>query len=256
MEVQVTLTVVEGVDEGLSVRLENPQAMIGRKDCDLTLHDRKVSHQHAALEISGDEVKIIDLESRNGILVNGKKVSRARLSNLDEIRMGFTKIKVLIVEDLNAFKNRNSPDEVNRTVTEPKAREPRRRDIHSMIDDELKRFSKWDLSPETESMEEPEISHRGCVLEVLEGPDAGKRIRIEKSGTTLGRGKADISFGDSDISRIHATIDIYGKGHAVIRDLGSTNGTYVNKKKITEAKLADGDRIQLGGTLCRFVVEE
>jgi pSer/pThr/pTyr-binding forkhead associated (FHA) protein len=244
MEVQVTLTVVEGVDHGLSVKLEKEQSIIGRKGCDLILNDRKISQQHAAIEISGGEVTIIDLESRNGVVVNGKKVSHVVLSNLDEIQLGFTKIKVLIVEDLKAFKSRNAPRK-----TPPNSP---RRDIGSMIDDELKQFSKWDLGSEPEA----DVSRHGFLLEVLEGPDAGRRIRLEKEETTLGRGKADISFRDSDVSRVHATIDVLGKGNAVIRDLGSTNGVYVNKKKVSEARLSNGDQIQLGGTLCRFVVED
>ncbi len=257
-EVQVTLTVVEGDDKGVSVRLEKPQTILGRKEADLPLRDRKVSHQHAAIEISGQEVSIVDLESRNGVIVNGKKVSRIRLSNLDEIQLGLTKIKVLIVESLDAFKSRNvQPQAAPKRHAAAPDPSGSKRDIASMIDDELKRFSKWDLASEPGvSKEDSGIVRHGYLLEVLEGPDAGKRIRLEKEGTTIGRGKADISFQDSDISRLHATIEIIGKGHVVIRDLGSTNGTYVNRKRVTEARLHNGDKVALGATLLRFVHEE
>lgn len=259
-EVQVTLTVIEGDDKGNSVRLSEEQTIIGRKDCDLVLNDRKVSHQHAAIEISGSEVTIVDLESRNGIYVNGKKVSRVRLSNLDELQVGLSKVRVLIVDDLANFKKRNvKPPQHDKT--EPSQIQSKgkagRRDIGSMINDELKQFSKWDVGVDPEpSGSESDISGYGFLLEVLEGPDAGKQFRVQREATTLGRGKADVPFRDSDISRVHATIDVFGKGHAVIRDLGSTNGTFVNKKRISEVRLKDGDRVQVGGTLLRFVIED
>ncbi|MFH1262085.1 MAG: FHA domain-containing protein [Pseudomonadota bacterium] len=256
-EIQVTITVLEGEDEGFSVKLKNPRSIIGRRGADIALRDRKISQQHAAIEISGSEVTIIDLESRNGITVNGKDVKHARLANLDEIQLGFSRLRVLIVEDLASFRDLNAAAAPVRPPKTTKDPDPTiaRRDIGSMIDDELKRFSKWDLPPASSTTEEGKVTGEGYVLEILEGPDAGKRFRLERKGTTLGRGKADISFQDADISRLHASIDIYGKGNVVLRDLGSTNGTLVNKKRVSETRLSNGDRIQLGGTLCRFVVE-
>ncbi len=246
-EVKVTLTVIEGEDEGLSVDLTKPRTTIGRRGTDLLLTDKKVSTRHAAIEIVGSTVTISDTESRNGVFVNGKQASDSPLKNLDEVQIGFTKLKVLIVENLDSFRTHNlGPGELDE-------RTRKRTDIGSMIDNELKRASKLDVSsPRRERS--TGVAKYAYGLEVIKGPDEGKRITIEKETTILGRGKVDLPLRDRDVSRLHAAIEIKSRGKVIIRDLGSTNGTYVNRKKITEATLSTNDRIQIGSTLCRLVL--
>lgn len=253
LEVKVTVTVIEGLDQGASIQMQKSKITIGRRKADLILTDKKVSNLHAAIGISGREVVIEDLESRNGVLVNGKKVERTILFNLDEVELGLTKLKVFIVDDLATFKNRNlshlSEGEDFNEASEDD-------DIASMIDDELSRFSKWDLASSPESIPLGRL-HSGFAygIEVLKGPDIGKKVWLEKEFSTLGRGDSDIAFRDGDVSRLHAVIEVIAKGRVVIRDLGSTNGTWVNRRKIVETELHHNDRIQVGGTLCKFVLE-
>jgi pSer/pThr/pTyr-binding forkhead associated (FHA) protein len=65
----------------------------------------------------------------------------------------------------------------------------------------------------------------------------------------------DITLLDEGISREHALVlfDEDGLGY-VIEDLQSTNGTKVNGKRVRSASLAEGDKIQIGQTLFRFVL--
>lgn len=56
---------------------------------------------------------------------------------------------------------------------------------------------------------------------------------------------SDIQLDDPAASLTHAIIDKEG-GDFILRDLGSTNGTFLNKKKITESELAPGDVIMIG----------
>lgn len=246
-EIQVTLTIVAGDDVGMSTQIKGERTVIGRRKADIALRDKKVSNQHAVVEVSGSEVRIKDLDSRNGILLNGKPVRDALLNNLDEIQLGLTKIKVLIVADLSAFRTRNIPSDEH----EAESKKAAPRNIGSMIDDELKRFSKWDLSSSAEGL--PAGVRVQFGLEVISGPEAGRRIPIEKNSVTLGRAKADIVFHDGDVSRLHASIEIGSQGLVIVRDLGSTNGTWVNSKQVSEARLVPNDEIQLGGTVCRLV---
>jgi len=68
---------------------------------------------------------------------------------------------------------------------------------------------------------------------------AGRPVRI-------GRGEeADIRLDDEGISRLHCSLEARG-AQAVLRDLGSQNGTYVGGDRIQERVLADGDRVQIG----------
>lgn len=87
-------------------------------------------------------------------------------------------------------------------------------------------------------------------------PQAGIGQPFEISGRTLsvGRDNADISLSDDSVSRRHATIAWNGTTH-VVTDLSSTNGTYVNEKRITEHGLTVGDRIRFGNQLLKYLAQ-
>ena len=70
--------------------LDGPTASLGRsKDCDCVLDDPNISRKHAELRRSGQgDWQIVDLGSTNGVKVNGRRVSSARLSPGDEITLG------------------------------------------------------------------------------------------------------------------------------------------------------------------------
>jgi pSer/pThr/pTyr-binding forkhead associated (FHA) protein len=72
-------------------------------------------------------------------------------------------------------------------------------------------------------------------------------LTLPHSGTVvLGRSQgAHLRLGDPDTSRRHAEIAC-APGHFVVRDLGSTNGTWVNGKRVPEHTLKPGDRIEIG----------
>ncbi|MGH7360018.1 MAG: FHA domain-containing protein [Candidatus Methylomirabilales bacterium] len=60
---------------------------------------------------------------------------------------------------------------------------------------------------------------------------------------------------DTTVSRRHAALDVEGAAFR-LRDLGSTNGTLLNGKKIERSAIRHGDRFQVGNTTLQFVVEE
>ncbi len=79
----------------------------------------------------------------------------------------------------------------------------------------------------------------------------GTSYPLTRSHTRLGRGQgADIQVEDSGVSRAHAEVTLGLP--VVIRDLGSTNGTLVDGRRVTEAPLHDGARIQLGSTVVTY----
>ena len=84
----------------------------------------------------------------------------------------------------------------------------------------------------------------------------GDRYPLLGAITVIGRdGVADIVLDDPGISRQHAEVRITNDGpHLVgsIRDLGSTNGTFVEGHRITSQRLADGDRVTVGRTSFTF----
>ena len=85
-----------------------------------------------------------------------------------------------------------------------------------------------------------------ALLVVKRGPNAGSRFLLDKDLTTAGRHpESDIFLDDVTVSRRHAEFHREGGGFAV-RDVGSLNGTYLNRERIEQAPLANGDEVQIG----------
>ncbi len=88
---EVFLTVIEGPDKGLSIKLEVREILIGRgKECDLFLTDTLVSRKHARIYREGDGYYLQDLKSTNGTYLNGIKLGLAEkpLLSGDKIKIG------------------------------------------------------------------------------------------------------------------------------------------------------------------------
>ena len=90
---------------------------------------------------------------------------------------------------------------------------------------------------------------RAPRLEVpVTGGTPGRTVALATAVSVLGRGQeADVQVADTAVSRRHAELRLQPDGVRVV-DLGSTNGTRVNGRPVTEALLRDGDRLQVGST--------
>jgi hypothetical protein len=74
--------------------LDGRQIVLGRsRDCDIQLADPNVSRRHAELRQEGESYWIVDLDSTNGIEVNGRRVKRAKLSDGDTFTLGSTDVR-------------------------------------------------------------------------------------------------------------------------------------------------------------------
>jgi pSer/pThr/pTyr-binding forkhead associated (FHA) protein len=92
-------------------------------------------------------------------------------------------------------------------------------------------------------------------LEILNGGFEGMTYDLAEGEVVIGRNPTtQITLLDEGISREHALVhfDEDAPGY-VIEDLASTNGTKVNGKRVRSAALTEGDEIQIGQTLFRFV---
>jgi pSer/pThr/pTyr-binding forkhead associated (FHA) protein len=85
------------------------------------------------------------------------------------------------------------------------------------------------------------------LLVVTRGAIAGSRFVLDAPRTTLGRHPdSDIFLDDVTVSRRHAEVRRDDSGNYVARDVGSLNGTYLNRTRVDEAELRDGDELQIG----------
>jgi len=96
------------------------------------------------------------------------------------------------------------------------------------------------------AVESVELSAGAGSLVVRRGPNAGSRYLLDQAVTTIGRDPGSTIFlDDVTVSRRHAEVVIDSDGYAV-RDVGSLNGTYVNRERVERAGLANGDELQIG----------
>lgn len=85
-----------------------------------------------------------------------------------------------------------------------------------------------------------------ALLVVLRGPNTGARFLLDDDEVSSGRHPdSDIFLDDVTVSRKHATFTRVD-GRFVVRDVGSLNGTYVNRERIDESVLTTGDEVQIG----------
>lgn len=108
------------------------------------------------------------------------------------------------------------------------------------FDDELPR-----LSPEDQRTVDA-LRPGTALLIVLRGPNTGARFLLDADQVTSGRHPhSDIFLDDVTVSRKHAQFVKEGDGY-LVRDVGSLNGTYVNRQRIDETVLTQGDEVQIG----------
>lgn len=91
-----------------------------------------------------------------------------------------------------------------------------------------------------------------CLV-VIYGPLLARRFMLDRAEQTIGRADdAEIRVDDDAASRAHARIVVSGR-RAKLLDLGSTNGTFVNEQAVGEIELRDGDLVQIGDTIFKFL---
>ena len=98
-----------------------------------------------------------------------------------------------------------------------------------------------------------ELAVGSGVLVVKRGPNVGAKYVLDHDLTRAGRHPdSEIFLDDITVSRRHAEFERRG-GQYVVKDVGSLNGTYVNRERIDEAILASGDEVQIGKFKLLFV---
>ncbi|QMU80196.1 FHA domain-containing protein [Streptacidiphilus sp. PB12-B1b] len=101
------------------------------------------------------------------------------------------------------------------------------------------------ISPEAQAAVEA-LPPGSALLVVRRGPNSGSRFLLDTEVTTAGRHpESDIFLDDITVSRRHVEFRRTPQGFTVA-DVGSLNGTYVNRERIDEVPLSTGDEVQIG----------
>src|SRR5206468_7846633 len=93
---KLSLAVIAGPDAGRIFPIEKPRVVIGREEVDVVLEDPEISRQHAAIEVSGERVTVVDLGSSNGTLVGDAPITEAVLENQGEFTIGGSTLMLIV----------------------------------------------------------------------------------------------------------------------------------------------------------------
>jgi pSer/pThr/pTyr-binding forkhead associated (FHA) protein len=190
---------------------------------DITLDDARVSRSHARLDFAEGGITLVDLGSSNGTHINGVRIERATLVPGDTIGVGGQELQYL-VEDPS--------EDVGLTAIDTQLQ------LDQTIDDEYLPVVINDTS--------------NPRLVVFTGDRTWSLDLEDLDRATIGRDESCAVFIDTNkVSRRHAEIQHRGEAF-LVKDLGSTNSTWVNGQQIDQHILQDGDVIQVGYTQIIF----
>lgn len=200
-----------------AVELAKEEIVIGRdRQCDIPLADGRVSRSHARLECGPDGCYLVDLGSANGSFLNGGRVERARLSPGDIIRIGNSTLR---------FESLQTDFEPDVTLIDDLG------DLEQTIARETVNMTVYDTT-------RPRV--------VVHMPGSTWEVPLVQERTTIGRQPgSDIVIDHGRVSRQHAQIERQD-GAFVVRDLGSSNGTWLGNQAVETHVLADGDTFRIG----------
>jgi len=239
------LQVVAGPRLGLNVPLYTDRPLVvGRKHGELRLSDPLVSSRHCRFVPKDDGYWLQDLGSTNGTLVNGKLTREIRLEPGAEITIGASRFVLFMGEESVTTQSSDPGVSENQLhiawlldeeLVEVRGGADSTRSAADVIGQDLR------LPPGLNAM-----------LEVVSGQDVGKLFRFTRGNVAIGRRYGEVPLSDAEVSRRHAVLEVFGREMIFLRDLGSTNGTYHNGRRITVSKLGNGDTIGCGKTVMRL----
>lgn len=177
--------------------------------------DSEVASRHACIERDGQQYVLKDLSRREGTALNGTRIDRDLLRDGDLIQIGSYRLRFHSRRSLRGDHKNSAPQRVERPVGA--------------------------LSAPAGAI--------ACLMN-----EAGNRVVLQMDRVTrLGRANDnDVILADYRSSRYHAIIT-NTDGRFFIRDLGSTNGTFVAEVRVMEQTLSDGDHIRVGDTRFTFL---
>ena len=186
---------------------------------DIVIEDSKMSRAHARIEVDDEgQVKLVDLGSTNGSRLNGEKVTEAQVKPGDVITLGSAQLRYQVAtpSDAPELTMIESEADLDRTIA----------DVALPI-----------------SLNETDVDRL-----IVHTPEKTWEIPLDDSVESLAIGRTpenDIVLDHSSISRTHARLV---RDHLTfkVRDLGSSNGIWVNGAKCEEVALEDGMLLRIG----------
>jgi len=278
-EAVAVLSGQEGFGKGATFYIGSRPFFIGSDPvCNLPLEGDDIHPLHAQIFSTPKGVRIVDLNSESGILINGRPQKTTLLDEGDVIQIGnyvlrVESVKVKPQREETRPRRTAAPTPVPVSKPKPKPEPPPKpAPPKKPIDEEATIItSKEELKEAAEAedvlfdlgealraeaglapleRETPEKVSLVCIAGLLKG----ESFALSDKPLTIGRNpKASIFLKDLSVSREHAMIKRTG-GKIEVIDLGSRNGVFVNGKRVMSKVLATGDKITIGKST--FILKE
>ncbi len=193
------------------IKLRKDSTILGRTKGDVVVADSEVSSSHCQIQEIDSNFNIFDMNSTNGTFVNGKRIVKSLLQDGDTVTLGKTSF-VFTFRDEKKIQNIAT---VFRSGSADK--KPSGSVIETLIDTEMASLAKTKV-----------------ILNVKYANGLEEVLPLDQRMAYIGRAA---SFGrfeeDSEMSRRHLFIKVNDLDEIFIEDQGSTNGTFVNGKRLT-----------------------
>ncbi len=202
--------------------LLDKEVRIGRsRKNHIVLPHPEVSRNQAIIRKKGKEYVVID-ESGRGLDVNTALAKESELKHGDVLSIGVYRL---------VFQSEEPEDPPSDTMT-------------------------WESTLELPTPKPVLEKIAKCELVVTDGPDKGKRMALGRGVMAIGRSaQGDLVLTDKTVSNLHLEIE-YGSMGVHLRDMGSTNGSRVDGRRIQSQTVDVGSEIQVGKTTLKLFLEE
>ncbi len=216
------------------IKLRRDATIIGREKGDVIIDDKEVSATHCQIQNINDVYHIFDMNSTNGTFINNERIIKAKLKVGDLIRVGSTSFRFEVEDEkrvrhvATVFKQQKK-ENLSKTSTASL--------VDTLIEGELKNTQSFKLK-----------------LTIIYHDGTKEDIELRQNILYLGRASSFGKFDqDPEISRKHLLIKINNNGEIFVEDQGSTNGSFINNKKIKGLHpVSEMDEIRIG--TCRVKV--
>lgn len=228
--------------------LNKERMTIGRKaDNDIVINNLAVSSSHAAIVTILNDSFMEDLDSTNGLMVNGVPVKKHFLQNNDVIEIGKYKLKYL-----NDHVSQASAADFEKTMIlrapMGQAYPEKSGDtgyFHSTTTQDAEKAVKPEVSAEIPAQPDPAPAVRAAI-QILNGPNAGKELELVKGLTTLGKPGVQVAVLTRRPQGFYIT-------HVEGESFPSVNGQVLGSQP---CQLKDHDLIELAGIKMEFYFKE
>ena len=265
----VELEFLDGGRAGEVIRLDNARTVIGRQVGDLLIDDKEISSIHAIISFERGGWYVMDLGSTNGVFVDEQVKLESRLSSGVVLRFGQTRATFTILGGPGEAAGQAGGTPAESSAGEDAAANSQLVTLSRIAVGEIPREeASAGAKPAAGSSTQrtPTVPEEGAgllagiggtvavsvSLEIVEGADGGAVRTFQQESILIGRLNTDLVVRDSDVSRRHTIIEVFEGSQIYLRDLNSTNGTFVNGRRVSSVRLRNGDQIRLGRCLLRF----